>query len=426
MRRICLTVTGMCIMVLHAFSQATPGDTGVYKPRALKLDEVEIVSSYYNQTADKSAVSGGQTGPMGNANVTDLANGLEIKFVGWDKHRNKNTLTTGIGYDAHTAASQAWVSKTGASKKTGDQIYPSLNWAHENALKGAGYEFGAYYSTEYNYKSFGLDAGITQKTRDRNGEFSAKLTTYFDEVKLIYPSEFVKGLITNNTDSTIYIVGFNGNTEAIPPGGTSRRDKKDVPSSPRNTYSGALSYSQVFNPRLQGSVELDLVEQTGYLGLPFHRVYFSNGQDTIEKLPSQRFKLPIGFRMNYFLGDNVILKAYYRFYIDDWGLRSHTASLEVPIKITPFFSVSPFYRYYVQSAVNYFAPFEKHLTTDTYYTSNYALSAFTANLFGAGIRLAPPKGILDKHFNTLELRYTHYTETTDLVSNVISLDLKFR
>ncbi len=426
MRRVCLTVTGMCLIVLHAFSQGTPKDTGVYKPRALKLDEVEIVSSYYSQTANKSAVSGGQTGPMGDANVTDLANGVEIRFVGWDKHQGKNTLTAGIGFDAHTAASQAWVSKTGASKKTGNRIYPSLNWAHENAFKGTGYELGAIYSTEYNYRSIGLDAGFSKKTRDKNGEFSAKLATYFDEVKLIYPSEFVKGLITNNTDSTIYITGFNGQTEAIPPGGTSRRDKKNVPSSPRDTYTASFSYSQIFNPRLQGSVEFDLVEQHGYLGLPFHRVYFSNGQDTIEKLPSQRFKFPLGFRLNYFLGDNVILKGYYRFYIDNWGVRSQTASLEVPVKITPFFSVSPFYRYYVQTAANYFAPFEKHQTSDTYYTSNYALSAFSASLFGVGVRLAPPKGIFDKHFNSLEIRYGHYTETTDLMSNVISLDLKFR
>jgi len=63
---------------------------------------------------------------------------------------------------------------------------------------------------------------------------------------------------------------------------------------------------------------------------------------------------------------------------------------------------------------------------DQYYTSNYALSAFSANLFGVGFRLAPPKGILVKQFNSLEIRYGHYTETTDLASNVISMDLKFR
>jgi hypothetical protein len=112
----------MCLIILHAFSQVAPGDTSSYKPRALKFDEAEIVSSYYNQTADKSAVSGGQTGPMANADVTDLANGIEIHLVGWDKRHGKITRTAGIGYDYHTAASQAWVSKTGASRTSGLQI----------------------------------------------------------------------------------------------------------------------------------------------------------------------------------------------------------------------------------------------------------------------------------------------------------------
>jgi hypothetical protein len=171
---------------------------------------------------------------------------------------------------------------------------------------------------------------------------------------------------------------------------------------------------------------MDLVYQTGYLGLPFHRVYFADDSVHIENLPSQRFKLPLGFRLNYFLGDNIIIRSFYRFYIDNWGLKSHTAGVEVPIKITPFFSLSPFYRYYVQTAVSYFAPYKTHTLQDQYYTSNYALSAFSSHFFGAGLRLAPPGGIFRKEFNSLEIRYGHYTQTTDLVSDVISLNLKFK
>ena len=117
---------------------------------------------------------------------------------------------------------------------------------------------------------------------------------------------------------------------------------------------------------------------------------------------------------------------YYRFYLDSWGLVSHTASIELPVKITPFISLSPFYRYYVQTAVNYFAPYEGHSTQDQYYTSNYALAAFKSHSFGMGLRLAPPKGILWKSLNMLEIRYSHYTQTTDLASDIISLNLKFK
>jgi hypothetical protein len=135
----------------------------------------------------------------------------------------------------------------------------------------------------------------------------------------------------------------------------------------------------------------------------------------------------VGFRANYFLGDNVIIRTYYRYYVDSWGIKSNTAGLEIPIKVTPFFSVSPFYRYYDQSAAKYFAPYGVHTPADEYYTSNYAYSQFQSHFMGVGFRIAPPKGVFGwQNLHDLELRYGHYTQTTDLVSNVVSLSLGFK
>jgi hypothetical protein len=403
MKRICLTVIGLFVLFAQAFSQREAQDTGAYKSRKLHIDEIDLVSSYYTQNGDHSAIRGG----IGDEHVTDLANGIEVKFVGWDAKERKNSLTAGMGVDHHTAASQAWISKTGASKRTdGLRLYPTLDWTRENEKKGSSIGAGIYYSNEFNYHSLGFNVNGTQKTKN-NGEFGVKLSAYLDRVTMILPSEF--------EPAGAYQVGRNGELR-----------HPDYGSNGRQTYTASFSFSQVINTRLQGSLLLDLVEQQGYLGLPFHRVYFTNGVDSIEKLPSNRFKLPIGLRVNYFLGDNIILRSYYRYYTDSWGIRSHTASLETTVKLTPFFSVTPFYRYYTQTAANYFAPYETHAATDTYYTSNYALAAFHSSFFGAGIRLAPPKGIFDRHWNMLEIRYGHYTQTTDLVSDVISLNLQFR
>jgi len=403
MKKICLTVVGMYLMLLQAFSQATTKDTAAFKPRKLQLDEVNLVSSYYTQSGDHSAIGGG----IGSEKVTDLANGLELKWVGWDAHQRKNTLIAGLGVDHHTAASQAFISKTGASRRTdGLRLYPSLDWTRENERKGRSISLGTYYSNEFNYQSIGISAGATQKNKS-NGEFGLKLSAYFDQVKLIFPSEF---------------------EPAYPGIGNGGREKEhpDYASSPRQTYTASLSFSQIINTRLQLAFLLDLVDQQGYLGLPFHRVYFTDGTDAVEKLPSTRTKLPLGFRLNYFLGDKVILRSYYRYYTDSWGLHSHTASLEVPVKLTPFFSISPFYRFYQQGAANYFAPYQQHHLSDTYYSSNYALSAFSSHFFGTGVRFAPPKGIFGSHLSALEIRYGHYTQTTDLVSDVISLHLQFK
>ncbi len=401
MKKICLTVVGMYFMLLHAFSQVTK-DSTVFKPRKLKLEEVNLVSSYYTQNGDHSSIRGG----IGSEKVTDLANGLELKWVGWDAKDRKNTLTAGIGVDHHTAASQAYISKTGASRRTdGLRLYPSIDWTRENERKGTSFSLGAYYSNEFNYQSIGLSAGATKKTKN-NGEFGLKVSSYFDRVKLIFPSEFEPAVSSS--------------------AGGRDREHPDYGSSPRQTYTASFSFTQVINTRLQAAFLFDLVEQHGYLGLPFHRVFFTDGADSVEKLPSNRFKLPLGLRLNYFLGDNIILRGYYRYYTDSWGIHAHTASLEVPVKVTPFFSITPFYRFYTQTAAKYFAPYEQHLQSDTYYTSNYALSKFSSNFFGAGFRIAPPKGIFGTHLSTMEIRYGHYTQNTDLISDIISLNLQFK
>jgi hypothetical protein len=432
MKKICLTVIGMYFLLAHAFSQISIKDTATYKPKKLKLDEINLVSSYYNQTADKSAVMGGDPGPKGIGNVTDFANGLDLKFVSWDGKKRKNTLTGGIGVDYHTAASQAYVDSNGHARNYGTRIYPTLDWTIENEKKGTEFGIGAYYSAEHNYyHSKGLNTSFAKKTNN-NGEFSVKLTGYFDNIKMIRPAEFEPvDSVTNisPTDSVVYVTTASGTTKALiySNGGlVSKGSKPKLPSQSRNTYTASFSFSQVINQRMQGSIDMDFVYQNGYLGLPFHRVFFNNGKDTIENLPSERFKFPIGLRLNYFLGDNIILRGYYRFYIDNWGLKSHTAELEVPVKITPFFSLSPFYRYYVQTAVNYFAAYEAHSPTDKFYTSNYALASFKSNSFGMGLRLAPPKGVLIKGLSAIEIRYAHYTQTTNLASDIISMNLKFR
>ena len=401
MKKICLTLVGIYLMMLHAFSQYQDKDTSFYIAKPLKFDEINLVSSYYKQNGDHSAITGG----IGTEKVSDLSNGLEVKWIGWDAMQRKNTLTAGLGFDHHTSASSAFVNKTGASKTGGTRIYPSLNWNVENAKKGTGMGLGLYYSKEYNYTSFGLDAEYSKKTKS-NGEFDAKLSGYFDRVKLIYPSEFVQEVTVTSAS-----------------GGDESRYK--IPSKSRTTGTLSLSFSQVINKRLEAVVLLDGVAQTGYLGLPFHRVYFQDGTDNVEKLPSNRLKLPVGIRLNYFLGDKIIIRSYYRYYADTWGIQSHTASLEVPVKITPFVSIAPFYRYYTQTAAYYFAPYQTHTSTESYYTSNYSLSAFNSQFFGINFRIAPPKGLF-KGLNALEVRYGHYTQTTSLVTDVISVNFKFK
>lgn len=395
MKRIFFTAAAI-LAIVRANAQEAKDSTG-YESRKLKVEEINLVSSYYHQNGENAAVTGG----IGSQKLTDIANVFDVRLFKYDRKNRKHTFDIEIGLDNYTSASSDRIDlKANSSASHADtRIYPSLTWSVENEKKGTTFGIGVSSSTEFDYQSFGANISFAKKTRNRNGEFSAKFQTYLDRVKLIAPVE-------------------------LRPGG---EEDKNYPTANRNTYAGSLSYSQIINQRLQVTLLTDLVSQSGYLSLPFYRVYFTDGSVHQETLPDKRLKLPLGFRANYFLGDRFIIRTYYRFYTDDWGLTSHTANIEVPVKITPFVSVSPFYRYYTQSAVKYFAPYQQHTSGDQYYTSNYDLSKFSSSFVGAGIRLAPPRGVLGlQHFNMIELRYGHYMKNIHMSANIVSLNLKFK
>ena len=70
MKKLFLSVIGMYISILAAFSQGKQGaDSSTYKPRKLSFEEANIVSSYYSQDGNNSAVTGG----IGSEKLTDIA-----------------------------------------------------------------------------------------------------------------------------------------------------------------------------------------------------------------------------------------------------------------------------------------------------------------------------------------------------------------
>lgn len=400
MKRILLTAAG--ILALIQVQSQTTIDSTAYKSRKLKIEEVNLVSSYYKQDGENAAVTGG----IGSQRLTDIANVFDIKLTKYDKKLRKNSYGFEVGVDSYTSASSDRVDlKANSSASSGDiRIYPTISWSRENEEKGTTIGAAVSSSSEYDYFSLGANISFAKKSKDKNGEFTARLQTYIDQVKLIQPIE-LRNPITIGGEDDDYSYGSAG----------------------RNTFAGSLSYSQIVNKRLQVMLLADVVQQTGYLSLPFHRVYFKDGTVHQENLPDTRFKLPIAFRASYFMGDNIILKGYYRFYSDDWGLQAHTANIEVPIKITPFLSLSPFYRFYTQTAIKYFAPYQTHTAQQNFYTSNYDLSKFNSQFFGAGIRFAPPTNVFGiKHFSAIELRYGHYSKNINMNANIVSMHLKFK
>jgi hypothetical protein len=398
MKKICLSVVGLYLSLMGAFAQTAPADS-VYKSRKLKVEEVNLVSSYYHQDGNSSAVTGG----IGSEKLTDIANVIDLKLVGYDHKSRKHSVTFEAGVDTYSSASSDKIDlKANSSASSHDlRVYPSASWSIENEKTGNTFGLNASFSKEFDYTSVGFGASFNKKSKDNNRELGIKAQAYLDNLKLIYPIELRTGSQTGHDD--------------------------DYAQTSRKTISASLSLSQVMTRNFQLMFLMDLVKQSGYLGLPFHRVYFTDGTVHVENLPASRFKIPLGIRANYFFGDKIILRSFYRFYTDDWGLNSHTIDLETSVKLTPFFSITPFYRFYNQTAVKYYAGYQLHTAADEFYTSNPDLSKFNSNFYGTGFRIAPPKGVFGiTRFNMLELRYGHYNRSNGLNSDIISLNLKFK
>jgi hypothetical protein len=405
MRRIALCIVAQYFTLIGLFAQVNEvKDTTNYSERKLKIEEVNFVSGYYQQDGNNSGVTGG----IGTEKLTDFANTLEIKVSKTNKYKTKHSFALELGVDAYTSASSDNINPaiSGPSRKD-MRIYPSLNWTAENEKKTLLFGSGISYSHEFDYESRGLNLNFVKSSLDNNREFGVKLFAFFDSWGVILPYELRTAAQTS----------------------ASGQGRTPLDYKPRNSYQASISYSQVINSRLQISLMLDPSYQSGQLTTLYQRVYFSDNSEKVEKLPDTRLKFPIGIRANYFLGDRIVLRGFYRYYTDDWGNKAHTTSLEIPIKITPFFSLSPFYRLHYQTGIDYFAAYKQHNVQDEYYTSDFDLSKLTSHFLGAGIHLSPPKGIFgNEHFNSLDIRYGHYIRNTGsgLYGNIITFVFKFK
>jgi len=389
--------------ILSTYAQTRPepakADSSKYQSRKLKIDEINLVSAYYNQNGNNSAVTGG----IGTEKLSDFANTIDLQMSKFNKRGKKNTFLFELGVDHYTSASSDKIdpSTISSASSADTRIYPSLNWTHSNEETGNSFGFTGSYSTEFDYQSMGAAFNLTRLSKDKNTQFDFKLQAFLDQWTVILPIE----LRTGNTG----------------------KGHEEYDTAPRNSFSASFSLSQVINQKFQASLILEPSYQKGLLATKYQRDYFTDGSLRSETLPDKRYKLPIGLRMNYFLDDRFVIRTFYRYYIDNWGIRAHTAELEVPVKINSFFSISPFYRYNNQVGTKYFAPYGQHAPSEQYFTSDYDLSTLTSDFYGAGIRFSPPKGVFGwQRLNMLELRYGHYSRSTSLVSNIVSLNLKFK
>jgi hypothetical protein len=474
------------ILLIISFIMYSQNSTSpTFKKRVLESTEVDFLASYYTQDGSRSSVSGG----IGSEKLTDIASNIVIAMpmndddvltvdVGIsayssasssninpfnssgasrgnydddddDRNGNSNQNSTMQPYGS------PWQASSGASKS--DQLVSVMaNYSHSSNSRNFIWNADVSFSNEYDYTSMGFGGGIASLFNEKNTEVSLKVNTYLDQWRPIYPTELHEySKYGSNFLSQGY---FNGvsiyNQNSVPTNEGYLPSKfHNLTITNRNSYSASFGFSQILSKRLQLSIFFDLLKQQGLLSTPYHRIYFADknnffiGQsqfipnyespdnngvyklaDDIERLPNTRFKIPIGTRINYYINEFLILRTYYRYYSDDWNIHAHTANIELPVKLSDKFTVFPSFRYYKQTASKFFAPYETHLSSEQYYTSDPDLATFTTKQIGFGVNytdIFASARIWHFGLKNVDFRFNQYNRTDKLKASIATFAFKF-
>ncbi len=129
-----------------------------------------------------------------------------------------------------------------------------------------------------------------------------------------------------------------------------------------------------------------------------------------------------------------ILKTYYRFYSDDFGLKAHTINIDIPVRLNQTFTLIPGFRYHSQNGIDWFYDYQEAEAGLDYYSSDYDLSTLSSQKYGLAIRFYPLLGISDfniplldwaTQFKRIDLRSSYYVRSDGLDAFSISLGFSF-
>jgi len=364
-----------------------------YKKEVLSKTDVQVLLSYYTQDNNHSAVTGG----TGTENLQVYSSQVYMDH----QADSFNTYHIDGGVDIISSASTDNIDFVVSSASKVDARWHG-NVGYSRLLRDKQNRVGGNlaYSIESDYTARGGGLSWSKVSDDQSREISAGVQMYFDDlrwgrfeggkhIKLIYPSEL--------------------------------RTQEWFDTYKRNSYNFSFGVFQTINRRMALGIYPGLVYQAGALGTPFHRVYFLDGTKRVESLPESRLKIPIGVQLNSFIGSNWIIRSYYRFYWDDFGITAHTFSIESPVKVTRVLTFTPFMRFYTQTQADFFKPYKLHDISEQFYTSDYDLSRFTSYKAGISVRYAWYR----KSSREMEWRYNYYKRSDGLHAHMITAFFNF-
>jgi len=147
-----------------------------------------------------------------------------------------------------------------------------------------------------------------------------------------------------------------------------------------------LSLAQVLSPRMVVQATLFYAKQEGYLAHPENILVFSDGTFGEEVHPESRSRRAVVGRLVRYFETRSALHAAYRYYRDDWGIRSHTLDSKWYQYFGRHWIGRIGYRFYEQSASDFYEDIydssPARLNNTSFQTIDGKLRSFTSHLYG--------------------------------------------
>ena len=363
-----------------------------YQKKKLSKTDIQIVYSHYMQNGNHSAVTGG----IGTEKMTVFSPDVLIKKT-VDSLRTF-TINTGIDIVSSASVDNIDFVVSSASKLDG-HAYLNFNYRQRLRDRPITLGGGVMLAMESDFLSAGFALAAAHSSPDLSRVISLDFDAYFDDLRwghlngerprvLVYPQELR------------YYDWFSQKT--------------------RQSYNLTLGLHQSVNRRVLFAIFPGISYQNGLLSTPFQRTYLKDTSVHVENLPGHRVKVPIGIQLNAFIGGRTAIRNFYRFYWDDWGIFANSLLIELPVKLSPAFSLAPLLRLYAQSAASHFKPYAMHELDAKFYTSDYDLSKFQSYEIGLEGRLTPLGNRSPNPVNKFGFRYSYYKRSDGLSAHLIT------
>ena len=281
---------------------------------------------------------------------------------------------------------------------------------------------GASASTEKDYSSLGASATLTRDYNNKLTTLSVGISGNLDSVapaggivpqgltplasayavaSASIPSssgnyyEFEDSLTPlvhaiTTASGAVISTGTSTSTTSIVNGGGSRQTKK------KEIVDGIIGFTQVINRRTLMQFNYSLGLSSGYLTDPYKIISMIDGTtgETVdyrtELRPDSRLRQSLYWKTVLHLPHDVIHLSY-RYYWDDWGIRSNTVDLHYHFVLSDDFYLEPQFRYYNQSAADFYHhSLVNGATLPSYASADYRLAKMTSMTYG--LKLAKAVG----------------------------------